>query len=88
MANKNQFLIVVLCDLNVKSEIWYKNNKTSYEGAKIDILTSKFGLQEIIKEPAHILAESSSCIDLMFTSHKNLVMECRVRLSLHPNCHH
>ena len=54
----------------------------------IDALTSKFGLQQIIKEPTHISAESSSCIDLIFTSHQNLVMESGVNPSLHPNCHH
>ena len=60
----------------------------SYDGATTDALTSKFGLQQIIKEPTHISAESSSCIDLIFTSHQNLVMESGVNPSLHPNCHH
>ena len=61
---------------------------TNDERAKIDALTTQFGLQQIIKEPTHVLAESSSCIDLIFTSHQNLVMESGVRSSLHPNCHH
>ena len=134
VANHNPFLIVVLGDFNIKSENNYKHDKTSYEGAKIDALTSQFelqqfglqqfgpqqfgsqqfglqqfgsqqfgsqqfglqqfglqqfglqqfGLQQIgsqqfgsqqfrlqqfIKEPAHTLAESSPCIDLMFTPH-------------------
>ena len=88
LANHNPFLAVVLDDFNVKLENWYKHDKTSYEGAKIDALTSKFRLQQIIKEPARILAESSSCIDLIFTSHENLVMESGAHSSLHPNCHH
>ena len=75
MANHNSFLIVVLGDFNVKSENWYKHNKTSYERVKIDTLTSQFGLQQIIKDPTHILAESSYCIALIFMSHQNLVME-------------
>ena len=62
MANHNSFLIVVLGDFNVKSKKWYKHDKTSYEGAKVDALTTHFGLQEFIKEPTHILVESSSCI--------------------------
>ena len=69
VANHNSFLIVVLGDINIKSENNYKHDKTSYEGAKIDALTSQFGLQQIVKEPTHTLAESSPCIDLMFTSH-------------------
>ena len=62
--------------------------KLHTKGAKIDTLTSQFWLQQIIKEPTHILAESSSCIDLIFTSHQNLVMESGVHPSLHPNCHY
>ena len=69
VANHNSFLIVVLGDINIKSENNYKHDKTSYEEAKIDALTSQFGLQQIVKEPTHTLAESSPCIDLMFTSH-------------------
>ena len=69
VANHNSFLIVVLGDINIKSENNYKHDKMSYEEAKIDALTSQFGLQQIVKEPTHTLAESSPCIDLMFTSH-------------------
>ena len=60
----------------------------SYEDAKINALTAQFGLQQIIKERTHILAESFSCIDLIFTPHQNLVMESGVHSSLHLNCHH
>ena len=88
VANHNPFFIVVLADFNVKWENCYKHDKTLYEGAKMDALTTQFGLQQIIKEPTHILAESSSCIDLMFTSHQNLVLESGVHSSLHPNCYH
>ena len=45
MANHNSFLVVVLGDFNVKSENLNEHDKTSYEGAKIDTLTSQFGLQ-------------------------------------------
>ena len=51
-------------------------------------MTSTFGLQQIINEPTHIIGESSFCIDLIFASQPNLVMESGVHSSLHPNCHH
>ena len=60
----------------------------SCSGAKTDALTTQFGLQQIIKESIHTLAESFSCIDLIFTCHQNLVMESGVFSFLHPNCHH
>ena len=88
IANKSPYLLVVLGDLNVKSSNWYKNNKTTYEGSKVDAITSQFGLQQLITEPTHILADSSSCIDLLFTSQPNLVIESGVHSSLYQNCHH
>ena len=57
---------------------WYKHDKRSYEGSKIDAIISQFSLQQLIKEPTHILTDSSSCIDLVFTSQPNLVMKSRV----------
>ena len=88
VANHNPFLTVILAEFNVKSENRYKHDKTSYEGSKIDALTSQFGLQQIIKEPTHILAESFSFIDLIITSCQDLVVESGVHSSVHPNCHH
>ena len=88
IANKNPFLIVVLGDFNTKMQAWYQNNITTFEGCKIDIETSKFGLSQIIEEPTHILSNSASCIDLTFTSQPNIVMHSGVHLSLHWNCYH
>ena len=45
-------------------------------------------MHQVIKEPTHILHNSSSCIDLIFASQPNLITESGVRPSLHPNCHH
>ena len=84
----NTFLTVVLGDFNAKSNLGFKGDKTRYEGSKIDGITSIFGLQQIINEPTHVTGDSSSCIDLIFTSQPNLVMESRVHSSLNPNCHH
>ena len=84
----NTFLTVVFGDFNAKSNLWFKGNKTTNEGSKIDGITSTFGLQQIINEPTHIIGDSSSYIDLIFTSQPNLVMESGVHSLLHPNCHH
>ena len=84
----NPFLTVVLGDFNIKSNLYFNGDKTSHESSKIDAITSKFGLQKLINEPTHLVADSSSCIDLIFTSKPNLVMESGLHPSLHPNCHH
>ena len=41
---------------------------TSYEDLKIDAITSQFGFKQLINEPIHLTGNSSSCIDLIFTS--------------------
>ena len=73
-ANK-PFLTVVLGDFNTKPNLWYKNDKATYEGSEIDGRASQFGLHQLINEPIHLTRNTSSCIDLIFTSQTNLVME-------------
>ena len=86
LIKKNSFLTVARGDFNAKSQTWFKNDKTSYEGSRRDILTCSHGLHQLINEPTHLLDSSSSSIDLIFTSQPNLVMESGVQPSFHPNC--
>ena len=80
--------MAVLRDLNIKSKNWYIHDKTTTEGEEIEFVTSQFGLCHIINEPTYVLENSSSCIDLIFTSQPNLVVDSGVHPSLHPNCYH
>ena len=83
---KNPFLTVALGDSNAKSQTWFKDDKKSYEGSKLDILTCsacKHGLHQLTNEPAHLLDLSSSFIDLIFTSQPNPVIVSCVQPSLH-----
>ena len=80
--------MVVIGDFNGKSKHWCSQDSTNFEGITIKNVTSRFGLSQIIKEATHILESSSSCIDLIFTTQPNLVVESGVHPSLHPNCHH
>ena len=63
-------------DLNPRPN--WNSRKTSFEGDAIENLTSRFGLHQVIKEPALILDTSASCIDLIFTSQPNLIIESGV----------
>ena len=69
------------------SNFWCKSDKTSYEGSKIEGITSQFGLQQLINEPTDHTRNSSSSIDLIFPSQINSVMESGAHSSLHENCH-
>ena len=75
-------------DFNAKSKDWCSIDITSSEGSELDFLTSQFGLSQIIKEPTNILDNSKSCIDLIFTSQPNVVIDSGVHASLHANYHH
>ena len=88
LAQNHPFLLVAIGDFNVKSTNWCASDQTSFEGNKIEHITSQFGLSQIINESTHILDSSSTCIDLIFTSQPNLVVESGLHPSLHQNCHH
>ena len=79
-------MINMIVDFNAKSKGWCAINITSFEGSELDFLTSQFGLSQII-EPTHILDNSRSCIDLIFTT-QPVVIDSGVYASLHSNCHH
>ena len=81
-------MTVVLGDFNAKSNNWYKANITSLEGSRTDTIASSYGLNQLIQEPTHIINSWSSCIDLIFTSQPNLVMESGIHSSFHSNCQH
>ena len=66
--NSNPFLTAVIGGDNAKLNKWQKGDRSTIERGKIDILTSQFGRSQIIKEPTHILENSSSCIELIFTT--------------------
>ena len=88
IANRNPFVSIIIGDFNARSKNWCSSDKTTYEGKKLESLTSKCGFEQVITDPTHILKSSSSCIDLIFTSQPNLIMNSGVHSSLHSNCHH
>ena len=51
------------------------------------LLKEKYGMHQLIKVSTHILDTSCLCIDLMFKSKSNLIIESGVYLPLHLSCH-
>ena len=73
MTDNNPFLVVAMRDSNARSPSWCSNDKSNYEGTEIDCLATEYDLKQVINEPTHLLENSSSGIDLIFTSQLNLV---------------
>ena len=85
---RTPFLVVAIRDFNAKSSSWFCHNKSNFEGDVIENLTFQFELNQVIKEPTHILDTSPLFNDLIITSQPNLIIESGVYLSLHSHCHH
>ena len=45
-------------------------------------------MKQVITELTHILENSSSCIDLIFSNQPNFIMDSGVHSTLHSKCHH
>ena len=67
--------VLMIGDFNAKSCDWSINDTTTPQGAQLDSITSLYGMKQLISEPTHILQQSSSCIDLIFTNQPNIVMD-------------
>lgn len=78
-----------IADFNAKSRNCYWNGITSFEVHRLNFLPLNLLCpNQVIKEPTHLLDNSKSCIDLIFTSQSNMIMDSEVHTSLHFNCHH
>ena len=84
---KSQFT-VILGDFNARSSTWWPNDITNLNSNLIDSLMTTHGFKQLIFDTTHILPQSSSCIDLIFTDQPNYVTDCGTHPSLNKNCHH
>ena len=88
MRAENPFCVVITGDFNCRSSQWWDNDIENNEGKLFEPLTSDLGLHQLISEPTHLMGDSRSCIDLVFTDQPNLIIESGVHPSLHEQCHH
>ena len=60
VTDNNAFLVVAIGDFNARSSSWCINDKSSYEGTKIDYLATEYDLKQVMNKPTHLLENSSS----------------------------
>ena len=85
LSQKNPFFLTAIGDFNVKPKCWYCNDNSTSQGKALENVTSQFGLHQVIKEYYTFLHNSSLCIDLIFASQPNLIIEAGIHPFLHPN---
>ena len=78
---------VILGDFNARSKSWWCDSTTT-EGTSLDSLVSTHCFHQLISEPTHIMRNSLSCIDLIFTDQPSLVVDSGVHPTLHEYCHY
>ena len=61
----------MLGDFNVRFSVWWNRDKTTMEGTQLESLTTVHVFHQLITQPTHLLPQTSSCIDLIFTDQPN-----------------
>ena len=69
---------VVLGDFNAKYSKWCASDRNNSAFIELDNITMTFGYNQMIDKPTHYIIESSSCIDLIFSSNVNLAKNCEL----------
>ena len=79
---------IVLGDCNAKCSKWCASDGNNAAGIELDNITTTSCYNQMIDKPTHYINESSSFIDLIFSSNVNLTKYCGVEQSLYETCHH
>ena len=88
VRSKDPAFTILLGDFNARSKSWWVHNVTNNKGTETESISLLYGFSQLISEPTHILQNPSFCINLIFTDRPNLVINSRIKPSLHENCHH
>ena len=84
----NPYILIFVGDFNAINTNWWDGDINTSQGLDLDEISSYHGLHQIINNPTHILSNSASCIDLLFTCQPNLISESGIHASLFTRCHH
>ena len=81
-------IAIYIGDFNARNSEWWNGDSTNLQGTELAEPAAQYSLNQIIDGPAHILPNSASCIDLIFTTGTNFVTDSAVLPSLFSRCHH
>ena len=59
LSKNKPYVLVATGDFNAKLTHWYSQDTNTFKGISVENVASQFGLHQIIKEPTHILENSS-----------------------------
>ena len=65
----NSLFTITLDDFNDRSSVWWTRDKITIEATQLESLTTVHGFHQLVSQPTHLLPQTLSCIDLIFTDH-------------------
>ena len=83
----NPAISITTGDFSGKYSKWYTFDTSDNIGKELDTITSTVGYSQIIDKPTHFTNNSSSCIDLIFTSNPSILVDSCIEKSLSNSCH-
>ena len=88
VSSEDPYAVIITGDFNCRSSKWWQGDTENEEGKVFEPFSSDLGLYQLISEPTHIMGDSKSCIDVIFTDQPNLFLKSGVHPSLQEQCHH
>ena len=89
LASESPFCSVIIGDLNAKCTNWWNRGTNNHCGLELYNISTLLGYSQLINEPTNFEPNKTpTCIDLIFASQPNLVIESGVHPSLYNTCHH
>ena len=73
---------------NAKCSKWCSSDKNNIAGLEIDNITTTAGYSQLINKPTHFINETSSCIELIFSSNVSFIRSYGMGQSIYEKCHH
>ena len=80
--------LVVIGDINAKCLKWCPTDKDNIADFELERITTAAGYSQMINKPRHFINESSSSIDLIFSSNTSFVKNCGSELSIYEKFHY
>ena len=79
------YFVLITSDFNCRNSNWFLGDPATPQGALVESLTSFYELKQLIKTLTHLLRNSDTCIDLVFTKEPH---ESHVHIAPGSTCHH
>ena len=81
-------IAIYIGNFNARNSEWWNGDSNNLHDTELAELAAQYSLTQMIDGSSHILPNSASCIDLIFTTETNFVTDSGVLPSLFPRCHH